>query len=135
MHILAPIFIVAAMTGGAACSMAPESSPTSPTALVVTESADVQRGVPDRPALVTLRGTVRDLNDRHTQFTLVVRSDSADPRPVTIRLDERTIIQTDGHGARRGLLQNGQLCGVEGIRRDDGVLARRITIVRHGDRR
>ena len=135
MRSLAPLFIAAALTGGAACSMGPESSPTAPSALVASESSDVQRGASDRPAIVTLRGTIRDLNDRHTQFTLVMPSDSPDPRSVVIRLDERTVISADGHGARKGLLQNGLLCGVEGIRREDAVVARKIVLVRRGDRR
>ena len=142
---IAPLFILAAVTGLAtACTMSPESTPVAPSALATesTASADAQRGADrlnrtDRPELVVLRGTIRDLNARHTQFTLVLPTtdEQPEPRSVVVRLDDRTDIYAAGHLVRRSVLQNGLECGVEGILRVDHVLARKITLARRPDRR
>src|SRR4030095_182224 len=121
---------------GAACSTNPESSPVAPSALAsdsTSESSAAARASTDRrdlPPLVSLRGTIRDLNDRHTQFVLVVQGDTDPPRHVQVRLDERTVIVFDGHFVRRSALQNGMECNVEGVLRDDVLLARKITLAR-----
>ena len=143
-RLIAPLFVLAVTGLGSACTTSPESTPVAPSAVAIesSESADAQRGVTDRrnpadrPELVVLRGTIRDLNARHTQFTLVLplADGQTEPRSVVVRLDDRTDIVAGGHLVRRNVLQNGLECGVEGIQRVDHVLARKITLARRPDR-
>lgn len=145
-RMIAPVFILV-IAVGAGCAKKqeeePESMLTAPSALTgdVTASADAQRGhtdrATDRPDFVSLRGTIRDLNDRHNQFVLVLPTTDAQPEPrtVVVRLDDRTSIVFDGHLVRRSALRNGQECSVDGLLRVDHVLARKITLARRPDRR
>ena len=119
------------------------STPTAPSALMSDSgaSADVRVSatdrLADRPDFVSLRGHIRDLNARHSQFTLVLPTTDAQPEPrtVVVRLDERTTIVFEGRQVRRSALRNGMECGVDGLRREDHVLARKITLARLPDRR
>ena len=138
---IAPLFVLAATTLISACAANPESMPSAPSALssTATDATDAIRGtavldrLADRPDHVSLRGRIRDLNDRKTQFTLVLplEDGQTEPRSVLVRLDERTKIFVGDRPARRSVLQNGLECGVDGILRSDShVLAVKITIPR-----
>ena len=143
---IVPVFILV-MTVGAGCAKSnhdeESAMPTAPSALVSDSgaSADVTASHPeraiDRPDFASLRGRIRDLNDRHTQFTLVLPTTDAQPEPrtVEVRIDERTDIIAGGKLVRRNVLQNGLECSVDGILRDAGhLLAKKITLARRPDR-
>jgi len=146
-RLIAPLIVLALAAAVPACASKSheESNPVAPSSLALDisgESAGELRGRTDplaeRPELVALRGTIRDLNDRKTQFVLVLPQTDAQPEPrtVLVRLDDRTKIVAGDHLVRRSVLQNGLECAVDGIlRADSHVLARKITLARRLDRR